>query len=70
MKIEIDNSKPDFEPPKESAKTAPKSRKSASEPPPMDADKGDKTPAFMVWLKENDPKAFEARYKGRVVPEI
>jgi len=36
----------------------------------MDPAMGDKTPAFMRWLKAHDPVEFAKRYKDRVVAEI
>jgi len=41
-----------------------------AEAPPMDPAMGDKTPAFMRWLKAHDPVEFAKRYKDRVVAEI
>jgi hypothetical protein len=37
----------------------------SSEAPQMDPALGDKTPAFVEWLRDNDPAAFSARYDGR-----
>jgi len=33
--------------------------------PPQDPRYGDKTIEWAQWLKDTDPKAFEARFKGR-----
>lgn len=40
------------------------------EPPPVQDPKlGDKTPAYMAWLKRSRPKEAETRYFGRKVSE-
>lgn len=39
--------------------------KSPTEPPALDPTLGDKTPAYVEWLRDNKPKEFEKRYKGR-----
>jgi len=33
--------------------------------PPMDPASGDKTPAWVEWLRDTAPAAFAARYKDR-----
>lgn len=36
-----------------------------TEPPALDPMLGDKTPAFVEWLRDNDPAEFQRRYAGR-----
>ena len=38
--------------------------------PPQDAKLGDKTPAWMAWLKRTNPTAFAERFAGRTIPTI
>lgn len=43
-----------------------KKPKEQQEPPKLDPMLGDKTPAYVEWLKENDPAEFERRYADRL----
>lgn len=40
-------------------------KKTKDTPPALDPMLGDKTPAYVEWLRDNDPEAFAARYKDR-----
>lgn len=33
--------------------------------PDMDPMLGDKTPAYVEWVRDNDPAEFKSRYSGR-----
>ena len=35
------------------------------QPPAMDPQAGDKTPAYVEWLRDHNPQEFERRYKNR-----
>jgi hypothetical protein len=37
----------------------------ATVPPEMDPQLGDKTPAYVEWLRDNAPVEFQRRYAGR-----
>jgi hypothetical protein len=34
-------------------------------PPALDPEMGDKTPAYVEWLRDNAPVEFQRRYAGR-----
>jgi hypothetical protein len=40
---------------------------SSEQPPPQDPKLGDKTPAYIAWLRRTKPKEAERRYSGRKV---
>ena len=37
------------------------------QPPPQDPKLGDKTPAYIAWLRRTNPKEAEKRYSGRKI---
>lgn len=47
-----------------------KARRAKGGAPAKDVALGDKTPAFMRWLRETDPEEFHRRYDNRLVTEI
>lgn len=40
----------------------------STEEPKQDPAMGDKTPAWMEWLKANNPQEYAKRYENRVTP--
>jgi hypothetical protein len=43
----------------------PKPKKETTPAPEMDPMLGDKTPAYVEWVRDNDPAEFARRYAGR-----
>ncbi len=39
-------------------------------PPERDPAAGDKTPAYIVWMKKYHPAEYDTRYAGRIIPDI
>lgn len=53
------------EPPQPAKPSEPSAPAPVPPPPPTDPRLGDKTPAFVEWVRDHDPEEFARRYAGR-----